>query len=113
MGYREEYVKAREAIDEGNPIWIPKVKTVVFPPHFLIWLETFDPKLCIARNASPHNMAQYVVTQKLGNHISVELATDSDLTGYAEEIVKKGAEFAKSLPEPYRTKLMAVLTGIV
>lgn len=112
MGYREEYNKARENIAADKPVWIPNTKVVFMPPNFLVWLGANDPKLAVMDPYSTRDLAKYVVTQKVGNDISISLATPEEINAYRDDLVLATGRIVKKIPEPYRTRFSAAMLVI-
>ena len=112
MGYQEEYAEAKEKIGKGEAVWVEATKTVFLPPRFLTWLGADDPKLCRVHNAGTHIIARYLVTRKLPNDARVELATDGEIREKQADILGAGHKILRELPEPYRSRLTAVLLSI-
>lgn len=109
MGYREDYGKAQKKIYESKPVWIPNTKVVFIPPNFLVWLGADYPKLCRMEPYSTRDLARYIVTQKIKNHVSLCLATPDDINTYRDDLIVGSGEIIKKLPEPYRTRFSATM----
>ena len=112
MGYREEYNKARDNIAADKPAWIPSTKVVFIPPNFLVWLGANDPKLCVMDPYSTRDLAKYVVTQKIGNGVSIHLATPEEINTHRDDLVLASGKIAKKIPEPCRTRFSAAMLVI-
>ncbi|MFH1821155.1 MAG: hypothetical protein ABH852_01760 [Methanobacteriota archaeon] len=112
MGYREDYNKARDDIAANKPVWVPNTKVVFIPPNFLVWLGADDPKLCVMDPYTTRDLAKYVVTQKIGNDISVHLAPFEEINTHRDDLVLATGKIARKIPEPCRTRFSAAMLVI-
>lgn len=111
IGYREEYAEAKKKLDDGRAVWQPKTKTVAFPHGFIVWIGADDQKLC-RMDTSGHRYVRYVVTGKAGNDTTIVLATAAELSKHQDELVGAGVKVVDKLPEPYHSRLAAVLLSL-
>ena len=112
MGYREDYSEARKRIRNGEPVWVPSTKVVFMPPNFLVWLGADDPMLCVMESYSTHDLARYVVSQKVRNDVTVRLATPDEINTHRDDLVIAAGKITKKLQEPFLTRFVAVMIGI-
>jgi len=109
--YQGRYADAKKKLAAREPVWQPDTKVVILPPRFLVWLGRDDPQLCLMVDAGATELARYAATGKAGN-ATIVIATEDEVSSHAQELASAGNKILRQLPEPYRTRLTAVLLPI-